>query len=480
MLLRLAAALAAGVSGANGQEGPLDLGLVIAQQSRPSFSIIGAGARAAGMGGAFTALADDASAASFNPAGLALLIRPEVSAVFAARRLERSDRDVVGLDPGNPVRYSDTRVSFSTGDVNFASFTVPVEAWRRNLCLQLSYHRVIDLEQVSDRRFSGTPAAGQPVEVRQRIDQHGDIHALSVAAAYQLTPRMSLGTSLNRWRGQWDFASLNELRASGEATGAVLSYSQDTAIEGWSWNFGVLLRYPRLDVGFVYRTPYDATLTYKARVRGSFLPAAEPPREALSLHWPSSWTAGVAFKPTETWRITADYYRYYWSKMDIRGVEIEREDGTKRVGSVNFFDLHPSTETGTLDAGNWHLGSELTLFAGRTPFQLRVGYFQDQQPQGLVAVERGRQLDEGFSGGVGVKLGPFAVDLAYQRLKSARRQVQFIDPRIVVTEEPLPGQIALARRTVREHRLFLSLLYQFSRATTDRALRYLFVGPAGE
>lgn len=98
----------------------------------------------------------------------------------------------------------------------------------------------------------------------------------------------------------------------------------------------------------------------------------------------------------------------------------------------------------------------------------------------MVAVDRGRQLDEAFTAGAGVKLGPFAVDLAYQRLKSARRQIQFIDPRIVVTEEPLPGQFALAHRTVREHRIFLSLLYQFSRAKTDRALRYLFVGPPEE
>lgn len=374
--LVIAVSLAGGVIAAVGQEGPLDLGLVIAQQSRPSFSIIGAGARAAGMGGAFTALADDASAASFNPAGLALLIKPEVSAVFAARRLERSDTNVIGFDPVNPVRYDDTNVRFSTGDVNFASFTVPVEAWRRNLCLQLSYHRLIDLEQESDRRFAGTPMLGEPVDVRQRIEQHGDIHTLSLAAAYQVTPRMSLGTSLNRWRGQWDFASLNEFREGQGASGAVLSYAQDTAIEGWSWNFGLLLRYPRLDAGFVYRTPYNATLAYKASIAGSFLPPVEPPREALALHWPSSWTAGLALKPTETWRITVDYYRYFWSKMEIRGVEITREDGTTRIGAVNFFDLAPSSETSTLDSGNWHFGSEVTLFAGRTPVQLRVGAFR--------------------------------------------------------------------------------------------------------
>lgn len=43
---------------------------------RNSFSPIGAGARGVGMGGAFIAVADDGSAATFNPAGLAQLRAP--------------------------------------------------------------------------------------------------------------------------------------------------------------------------------------------------------------------------------------------------------------------------------------------------------------------------------------------------------------------------------------------------------------------
>ena len=42
---------------------------------------VGSGARALGMGGAFIAVADDATAASWNPGGLVQLERPEISAV---------------------------------------------------------------------------------------------------------------------------------------------------------------------------------------------------------------------------------------------------------------------------------------------------------------------------------------------------------------------------------------------------------------
>ena len=44
---------------------------------------MGSGARAMGMAGAFIAIADDATAASWNPAGLIRLERPEVSIVGA-------------------------------------------------------------------------------------------------------------------------------------------------------------------------------------------------------------------------------------------------------------------------------------------------------------------------------------------------------------------------------------------------------------
>ena len=44
---------------------------------------VGSGARAMGMGGAFIAIADDATAASWNPAGLIQLEKPELSIVGA-------------------------------------------------------------------------------------------------------------------------------------------------------------------------------------------------------------------------------------------------------------------------------------------------------------------------------------------------------------------------------------------------------------
>lgn len=57
----------------------LALLLALACPAQAAFEDGGAGARATGMGNAFTAIADDAYAIHYNPAGLALLTRPELA-----------------------------------------------------------------------------------------------------------------------------------------------------------------------------------------------------------------------------------------------------------------------------------------------------------------------------------------------------------------------------------------------------------------
>src|SRR5512142_382655 len=61
---------------------------------------LGFGARAMGMAGAFSAIADDASAASWNPAGLGQLIRPEVTVVggYNQAKIETSGESATFFD----------------------------------------------------------------------------------------------------------------------------------------------------------------------------------------------------------------------------------------------------------------------------------------------------------------------------------------------------------------------------------------------
>ena len=57
--------------------------VILGTEIPSSFNPVGSGARALGMGGAFIAVADDATAASWNPGALMQLDKPEVSIVGA-------------------------------------------------------------------------------------------------------------------------------------------------------------------------------------------------------------------------------------------------------------------------------------------------------------------------------------------------------------------------------------------------------------
>ncbi|HBL16899.1 MAG: hypothetical protein A2X36_08165 [Elusimicrobia bacterium GWA2_69_24] len=73
-------------------------GLLVPATARAGFEDLGAGARPMGMANAFTAVADDASAMHFNPAGLAGLSRPEAAASYS--------RLYMGLEDGSQISHS--------------------------------------------------------------------------------------------------------------------------------------------------------------------------------------------------------------------------------------------------------------------------------------------------------------------------------------------------------------------------------------
>ncbi len=457
---------------AAGQLGDVyDFGLIVAQQSRPSFSLIGAGARPAGMGGAFTALADDASAASFNPAGLALLIVPEASVVVTHRAASEDLVAVRNAELYDPIVVSPAESSWEAWDLNFAAFTVPFEVAERNLCVQLSFHRQIDSSLAAVRELGGARDDQVVADFDQRFAQEGGISTFSIAGAYQVTQRLALGVNLAKWTGGWDFTSTTAVADLARGEEWHVGYDYGTDFSGWSWNAGGLLSYRYLNVGFTYRAAFDADLGFWEAVTDTNLaPGAEPVQaDTLGLAWPASWTLGVALKPTDTWRVTVDYARYNWSEMLLSGIGPEHDE------TVNFFDLAPPDESETADAGEWRAGSELHLFAGDTVVALRAGYFWEPRPVRLFSMPVGRTEEDGFSLGAGAKRGAWSVDVAYQLRRTSTVEVHFIDPRIVEADDPEFFYFGPTERT--EHRVYLSLLYQFSRESLEQAFSFLFVGP---
>src|SRR5512145_2631573 len=153
-----------------------------------SLNPVGSGARAMGMGGAFIGVADDATAASWNPAGLVQLEKPEVSIVYSYFRHHQE------YHPSNSpeITGGDT---VDSHDVNYASIAYPFIAFDRNVVVSLNYQHLYDLNKKNNftQNLSGF------VVGRRSFSQSGKLYAFSPAMALQIVEGFYIGGTANIW-----------------------------------------------------------------------------------------------------------------------------------------------------------------------------------------------------------------------------------------------------------------------------------------
>jgi long-chain fatty acid transport protein len=448
----------------------LPFGLLVSEQARTSFTLVGAGARAAGMGGAFTAVADDASAASFNPAGLAQLLVPEASVVFDHTSLSDDYQGFSSFDQTPTLPLTDSSTRFDRTGFNFASATIPFRLLSRRFAFQLSAQRAVDFTYDGTRHLFETDQSGQKLyELEQTSHQQGAIYTYSASLAVQPTERTLFGVTVNRWDGNWSFSSTNtEQQLTAGSEKEAFTFSQSNQLTGWNYDVGLLLRYPFFNLGLRYRTPFDATYSFQARLDTNIpTPLTPLPPTRTTLHWPGSLNVGLAVKPSDTFLLAADWARTDWSKMIF-----DAPDGTH----VNFFDLAPAGSTLAGRSDDWRIGAEYLLFVGSAVLPVRAGWSREPQPL-RDAVTGDRIVREGWSFGLGLKKGWLSVDTAV-RYTSSNGQVS----RFLEAEELATGALrATSRGTLDRHdwSVFLSVLVQIpSGSPPERILQEIFVGPS--
>ena len=483
-----------GVSGVAVAVAALTAGPVRAQSVqnvvlRNSFNPIGAGARGLGMGGAFIAVADDGTAASFNPAGLAQLRRTEIAVVGFSDRL-RSTINVPGEDAGERFSQESTH-----GALDFAGVAVPFEVAGRAFTLQASYQRsvdlfgegratVIDSIQLSEIRpdLKGTGEFIADVLPIQR----GAFHTASLSAAWQLTSKLALGLSANYWFADWSATGTSSFRLRVPLPGVPQAievpllnteFDQQQSMKGFNLGFGTLLRYPWLSLGAVVRMPFNGSYDLDENdLESGFDPeTGRPfkPREVTyraASHLRVSWGlgGGVALRPFRGLTLAADYTWSEWSRTLITNVPNgalltaeERDSGGQSLEVYtdrNFFDLLPAAVTSTRNTSQWRAGGEYLVSLSKVIIPLRGGAFRDRSPIVELGSENGR-LIKGWTLGTGLNFSRVVLDFAFERRESEGplllrlRQGQPVPTGTPVTE------------SVRQDRLVASLIFRFGGGT---------------
>lgn len=426
--------------------------------------VVGSGARAFGMGGAFLARADDATAASWNPAGLSYLRRTEVSAVGVhsdfSQHIPRFD---VAAVPPAPVTSVD-RLRGSVAD--FIGAVHPLRIKGRSGALQLSYQRSFSF--TGDRRSEGTagkpgfvPNGGTILPTDFTVAGKGGFDTLSLSSGFEVHPRLRVGVAVNRWINGF----------SQEVVRPNRRIESDWKIAGTNLNFGLLFTpAPKVNVGAVLKTAFRAGIDLtKTRVdfsegsKGDSAPAVPVNRTNVEIRFPRVYGVGVSFRPTNTVTLSADFTRTAWSAATITNFfSLAQSSGGPAIDEYPRPLPFPAIEEGAngqADTNQVRIGGEWVLRlggSGAVLLPLRGGFFLDGQPVAKrLSTTRDGPVSEfkpkfsGLTAGVGVTVRGTLLDIAYIRETGS------------IPASRAGNGVFDAATKVRYDRLFASLMVRF-------------------
>ncbi len=405
------------------------------------------------MGGAFIAISDDATAASWNPGGLIQLERPELSIVGSYFRRQENYSS-----SSHPEAATDD--SFDSADLNYLSAVYPFALFGHNMVVSLNFQRLYDFTKNIDFTFTNRDqidaAAFSTLTQKIRFKQDGGLKTISPAYCVQITPRFSLGATLNFWTDQffengWDEkytakgnGDLNINGNSNPFTTNVRIEDKYSDLEGINFNIGFLWDVtPMITIGGVFKSPFTADLKHKKSTNISQKYTDQPDatstfsdkfKEDVEIDFPMSYGLGIAFRFSDAFTCALDIYRTEWG-------EFEYKDG--KGNKTSPIDGRPASQSDIDPTHQVRLGAEYLLFLEKTIVPLRFGVFYDPQP-----AEGSPENFYGFSLGSGVMIGPLILDAAYEY-----RFGNNVNGNVI----GIPGTDA----DVSQHKILVSAIYHF-------------------
>lgn len=380
------------------------------------FNFSNPGARSLGLGGAFVALADDATAAYANPAGLTQLVEPEVSIEgrswsYATSYVEGGRASGaptgIGLDTEPGIREGVSKADFA--EPSFLSFVYP----RGRFTFALYRHQLAKFASsfAPQGLFAeGTTFAGTDRFVEQPGSNQLDIVSFGLSVGYRVTDSLSLGLGISHLDTDFTFSSSgffpdDDTIESFFGTNNLLPerriFDSSTAVEGTdtSYTLGLLWRVADLwRLGGFYRDGFDIKAKGFLRPGPAVLPGFQSGEGEGAWPFPVSYGAGVAFQSRDG-RLTTSLE---WDH-------------------VAYSEMLPGdTDERIPNADEVHLGGEY-VFLDSTPIvAIRLGVWLD--PDHRIQATAGDALfrallppgdDElHLSAGVGLAFEKFQIDLA--------------------------------------------------------------------
>jgi long-subunit fatty acid transport protein len=349
---------------------------------------VGTGARALGMGGTYTGIADDYSAMWWNPAGLAQIKRIEMQG-----SLVRSGYN------DDATYFGGSRTGATSAiRLNNLGLVFPVPVYQGAFSFAFGYN---ELTGFDDRRRVRAGSFITSLDTNDFLNydrlETGRLSLWSFAAAIDATPNLALGLGVNYWTGRDEFTFTGNANPGAGYVEQIIN----TDLSGWGANFGALFRigqYARL--GAMVETPIGLTL--KENFSGVET-SSYSGYDSYKMTYPAVFRVGASVAPGR-WLVATDIEYRDWTTMQFL-TDPPIEGVSKAAANEDIKNNYQ----GTL---RWSIGGEYLFPAyglrARAGYALEPSNFQpDNQTHNTFGLGLGVLLDRSVMFDVGVGLSSF-------------------------------------------------------------------------
>ncbi|MBN2134713.1 MAG: outer membrane protein transport protein [Acidobacteria bacterium] len=375
------------------------------------FNFFPPGARAMAMGGAFIGLADDATAAYSNPAGMVILSKPEISG-------EIKFMDYTTLRASESLVYYTgelTEFGESVFSPSFASFVYPMG----NISVGVSMSNFINYKENVTWEARLVPGADWYFYGGTgSMEIQGYNFSASVAA--RLSDQFSIGATVNYV--MFDMYTDTQLV---NILGTPQNESiMDDSDSGIGFTVGILFSpNEMISIGAVYSYLPKVTLTQDLWSGTAETGVMQTPID-VPINLPDRFGAGIAFRPTDRLVILADVIMTQYSQIT--------EHVTAKFNTFQDAWIARGEDVSdyiqTDDTTEIHAGIEYAVVTGETPVFVRGGVFTNPNHRPYYSgqwledayywnlTEYSTQISDtevGITFGLGAVFGQIQIDGAY-------------------------------------------------------------------
>jgi hypothetical protein len=340
--------------------------------------------RAAGLGGAYTGVADPTGLNIDNPAANAALQR-FLSIATCKYRTTSVDLQTAA---GNITPTYDMQYSGQVGLV-LLGFASPLRLGKTKAVAGIYLRDLADLKAEYVWR-NVKPAQDRTQETE--IKRQGALYGLTAVFAWSPLRPIDLGLGLTMLGGSQRIdTTYVELASSGRSSSQT---HWENRFSGLCFEISALWEISQ-NLHWGQKLIFPCQITFKDMLFSSSL-SKRTFSDELNLEWPLTFNSGISWKPQTHVMINADYHLRSWERI--------RAQWGDRSLPLDFSNAH-----------SWHLGVEYRLSSNRRYFPLRLGFFNSPKQlyeyQSSTPQLRGNQVQaKVITAGFGFHAGSLQID----------------------------------------------------------------------